>query len=392
MRPLPWLPTPRSMKLTVLGAGAIGTAVAHDLCRREGVTRVQVCEARPIVLRHLRAHGAHPLLRTFAADARDSATLEPILSGSTVVVSCVGPRHSPALAQMAIEAGAHFVDLGGPLNDPELEERAAARGRWIVTGAGLAPGLANILVVKALEAFDRATKVRVLVGDIPAEPSPPFNHRLAHSAEKLLDDYTSPVTVLRDGRVETREPLTTIEHVEVEGFGTLEAFYAGAGLGALAGRLAGSLDRLSVKVLRYPGHAAQVRFLLDLGLADSTVLDVRTHLTYRDVLVRRLRQRLGGDYEDAVILRVDAWGVKNEAPVGLSVRLVDRFDQATGLSAMQRCTAFPAASAAWTLAMGDLTGGGHGALETVVPVDGLLADLADRGITVGYHEAEPLPA
>ena len=380
------------MKITVLGAGAIGTAVAYDLCRREDVTRVQVCEARPIVLRQLRARQAHPLLRTYEADARDAATLEPILTGSRVVVSCVGPQHSPALARLSLEMGAHFVDLGGPLNDPDLSERAAARGRWIVTGAGLGPGLLNVLVMKAITEFDRASSVRVLAGDVPAEPSPPFNHRLAHSAEKLLDDYTSPVNVLRDGRVETREPMTGVEPVEVDGFGTMEAFYAGSGLDALAGRLAGTLDRLDMKILRYPGHAEQMRFLLDLGFAENTVLDVRTHLTYRDVLIRRLRQRLGGFYRDAVVLRVDAEGEIGGETQHRTIRIVDHFDDETGLSAMQRCTAFPAASVARMLGSGEFSGGGTETLEGLADPDALLADLAERGIVAERRGLDAVPA
>ncbi|OZC03004.1 saccharopine dehydrogenase family protein [Rubricoccus marinus] len=378
------------MKITVIGAGTIGTAVAHDLCRRPGMTRVQVCEARPVVLRALRQKEAHPLLRTYEADARDTPTLEPIFTGSSVVVSCVGPEHSPRLARLAVKAGAHFVDLGGPLNDPDLAERAASRGKWIVTGAGLGPGLVNVLVMEALDTFPEANRVRVLVGDVPAHPSPPFNHRLAHSAEKLLDDYTSSVSVVRNGSVEMREPLTGVELVDIDDFGKMEAFYAGAGLGALAGRLAGRLDSLDVKVLRYPGHAEQMRFLLDLGMADSTVLDVRTHLTYRDVLVRRLRQRLGGAYEDAVILRVDADRVTSGESERHTIRLVDCWDEATGLSAMQRCTAFPAASVAAHLATEAPTGGGHESLENVLPAEILLADLAERGITIERRGVQPL--
>ena len=136
----------------------------------------------------------------------------------------------------------------------------------------------------------------------------------------------------------------------------------------------------TLKVLRYPGHAEQMRFLLDLGLSDSTVLDVRTHLTYRDVLVRRLRQRLGGAYADAVIARVDAEGEIDGETCTRTIRIVDRYDDASGLTAMQRCTAFPAASAAMLLASGAVPGGGTECLEGIIPGDVLLADLAERGI------------
>lgn len=392
------------MKITVLGAGAIGSAVAYDLCRRPEVARVQVCEARPVTLRAYRGAHAHPNLRTYEADARDAATLEPILAGSAVVVSCVGPELNPPLARLALDLGAHFVDLGGPASVradyAALNDLAERRQRHVVTGCGLAPGLAGMLALRGLGRLATATAARIRVGDVPTDPDVPFRYRLAHSAEKLLDDYTEPATVLRDGHIETRAPLTGVEHVEVAGMGTMEAFYTGGGLGTLAEALEGKLDRLDAKTLRFPGHADQMRFLLDLGLADRTSLDVRTHLSYRDVLVRRLRQRLGGAYHDAVVVRVEIEGTAGGADGGpgeagtLVYELVDRFDEASGLSAMQRCTGFPAAAAAVLLGERLVPGGGVGAAEQVLPFEPFFAMLAERGLTVTErwepaHEAQP---
>ena len=382
------------MKISVLGAGAIGTAVAYDLCRRDAVARVQVCEARPGVLRALRAEQAHPKLRTYEADARDLPALGPLLAGSAVVVSCVGPEHNARLAGLALDLGAHFVDLGTPpdLRDEAdaLDERARATGRWVVSGAGLVPGLVDLLVMRALGDLDAARSIRVLVGDVPTEPTEPFRHRLSHSAEKLIEDYTCPVTIVRDGVAVDVEPLTGVEAVEVRGFGEMEAFYAGSGLDALAGRLAGRVESLEVKALRYPGHAAQMRFLLALGLADTTSLDVRTHLTYRDVLVRRLRQRLGGPHRDAVLVRVEATGTADGQPCTRVLSIVDRFDEATGLSAMQRCTAFPAAAVASLLGSGTVQGGGVAPPDEAVDPSPVFEDLAERGIRVEERwEDEP---
>ena len=396
------------MKITVLGAGAIGSAVAYDLCRRPGITRVQVCEAQPVTLRAYRAAHAHPLLRTYEADARDVQTLEPILAGSACVVSCVGPELNPRLARLAVDLGAHFVDLGGA--DLASEDDALDRGglihgglaglaerrqRHVVTGCGLAPGLAGMLAMRGLARLDTATAARIRVGDVPTDPDAPFRYRLAHSAEKLLDDYTTPAQVLRGGRVETRAPLTGIERVDVAGMGVMEAFYTGGGLGTLAEALEGQLASLDAKTLRFPGHADQMRFLLELGLADRTHLDVRTHLSYRDVLVRRLRQRLGGAYRDAVVVRVEVEGEAGGEAGTLVYDLVDRFDEASGLSAMQRCTGFPAAAAAVLLAERRVPGGGVGAAEQVLPVEPLLAMLAERGLCVTERwepAREPQPA
>ena len=374
------------MKITVLGAGAIGSAVAYDLCQRDEVARVQVCEARPATLRAFRQTWAHPKLRTYLADARDAQTLDPILTGSACIVSCAAPELNVTLARQAVEMGAHFVDLGGPDAIREEEETLAAlaerRQRWVVTGSGLAPGLAGMLVLRGLKALDEAHAAHVRVGDVPTDSLQPFNYRLAHSAEKLIEDYTQPVPVLRNGVVEMKEPMTGIETVDVEGFGEMEAFYAGNGLGAIARALEGRLDRLDAKTLRYPGHASQMRFLLDLGLADTTSIDVRTHLTYRDILLRRMRKRLGGAYHDAVVVRVEIEGRKAGEEGRLIYEMVDHFDEETGLSAMQRCTGFPAAAAAVILGSRQVPGGGAGAAEEVLPFGPFFAMMDENGLTV----------
>ncbi len=374
------------MKITVLGAGTIGSAVAYDLARSEEVARVQVCEAQPITLRTFREKFAHPNLRTYEADARDLKTLEPIVGGSACVVSCVGPELNDRLARLALDLGSHFVDLGSPAplraREETLAELAERRQRWVVTDCGLAPGFVGVLTMRGLAALDAVRSARVRVGDVPVDPEGPFRHRLGHSAEHLLDDYTHPALVLRGGAVETRAAMTGLETIDVDGFGTMEAFYTGGGLGSLAETLEGRLDKLDAKTIRYPGHAERMRFLLDLGLADKTSLDVRTHLTYRDVLIRRLRQRLGGAYDDAVLLRVEIEGTRDGTDGTLVYEMVDRFDPESGLSAMQRCTGFPAATAAILLAQRAVPGGGVGPADQVLPVAPYVAHLEARGIHV----------
>ena len=388
------------MNITVLGAGAMGSALAYDLCQRAEVTRVHVCESRPAMLRAFRAGLQHSKLRAYEVDARDEPALDPIVAGSSVIVSCVAPEHAPRLAAYALRAGAHYVDLGAPeevVRDVlALGPQAESRQRWVVPNVGFAPGLVNMLAMQAVSSFSHPVSARIRAGDVPTAPREPFNYRLAHSAEKLVEDYTHPVAVLRDGEVAYRAPLTGCELVEFgHGFETLEAFYAAGGLGTLAQELRGRLDRLDVKTLRYPGHASQMRFLLDLGLADKTVIDIRTHLTYRDVLVRRLRQRLGGAYEDAVLVRVEVEGTPAEDGADgetsartLICEMVDHYDAESGLSAMRRCTAFPAAAVTVLLAEGAVPGGGAAPPEQIIPFEPFFDALAERGIEVERRWSE----
>ena len=62
---------------SVLGAGAMGSALARDLCEHDDVQRVQVCEARPAMLRAFRASvaGGKPPYTVFTNEtmARNAA-------------------------------------------------------------------------------------------------------------------------------------------------------------------------------------------------------------------------------------------------------------------------------------------------------------------------------
>ena len=375
------------MRIVVLGAGAIGSAVAYDLCRADDVQRVKVCESRPAVLRRLRERVDSPKLRTYQTDARDHQTLEGILQNADVVVSCVSPELNPALARLALSAGAHFCDLGG--NEAtvqqmlELGEEAEQRSRWVVPNCGLAPGLVNVLCMRGIDAFDHVRAAHLRVGDVPEVPEPPFGYRLSYAAEKLIEDYTAPVTVLHDGRLETVAPLTGVEQIQFsEGFGPLEAFHASGLVSTLPQDLAGRVQDLECKALRYPGHAAGMRFVLALGFGEPRTIDVRTHLTYRDVLIRQMRKRFGGAHRDVVLLRIRIEGEKDGRAQTLVYEMIDRYDEETEFSAMQRCTGFSVAATALLIARKEVPGGGACPPERILPKERFFEALAKRGIEV----------
>jgi len=136
-----------------------------------------------------------------------------------------------------------------------------------------------------------------------------------------------------------------------------------------------------------------MRFIMGLGLGEDRKIGVRTHLTYRDILVRRMRDRLGGDYEDAVLLRVLVRGELNGAPTTIVYEMVERYDESAHQTAMMRCTAVPTVVSALLLAREQsVSGGGADVPENVLPRDRFLDEVADRGLDIrrevheGYRE------
>lgn len=375
------------MKITLVGAGAMGSALAMELNQLPEVSHLQVCDARARSLQELHQYIQSPKLRSFQLDARDPNVLEPVLRDSDCVIGCAIPKAYPNIAQICLSLGIHFCDLGGhddiARKELELDERAREAGVWIVPNCGLAPGLANVLCLLGISKFESVEGAQVRVGDVPLHPEPPFNFGLSWTAEKVVDDYTQPVTIIVESEAREVEPLSREEEILFrQPFGKMEAFVTSGSLATLIEDASGRIRTLDHKTIRWPGHAKQMQFLLALGFGEKRKIDPRTHLTYRDVLVRRLHQHLSVDYEDAVLLRVLIKGIKDGVQKTLVYQMIDVYDSELQMSAMKRCTSIPAAAVATMLASGRIEGGGAAPPERIVPGDEYLARLEERGLAI----------
>jgi len=384
------------MTITVIGAGSIGAAVVRELCsRKEEVTQVQICDTRSRALQRLHDQIEDTSLRSFQVDARDMNVLSQIVQGSDGVVSCVPSELNPDLAELCLDAGAHFCDLGGDdttvQKELALAERAREKSVWIVPNCGLAPGLVNILCLYAIDQFDHPQAAFIRVGDVPLHPEPPFNFRISWSAERIIDDYTNPARLIRDGEVVEVDALSQTEEIRFgEGpFDTMEAFCTQGGLSTLTDTLTGRVKELDHKTIRWPGHAQQMRFIMGLGLGENRKIGVRTHLTYRDILVRRMQEHLGGDYEDSVLMRVLVRGEKDGTPATVVYEMIERYDEVERQTAMMRCTAIPTVVTVLQLAREQaVSGGGAGVPEEVLPRERFLREIDECGLDVKRDEYE----
>jgi len=375
------------MNITIIGAGAIGSAIARTLIAQPDVTNVQVCDAHARSLQELHVDLQSPKLRSFQVDARDINVIRHILESADCVIGCAAPHMNPMLAEVCLTLGIHFCDLGG--NDDivrqelALAERAREKSVWIVPNCGLSPGLVNILCLLGIEQFDKVDAALIRVGDLPLHPKPPFNFRIAWSAEKIIDDYTNPVQLIEDGKLSTCAPLSHLEEIRFENeFNNLEAFCTAGSLTTLATALAGKVKTLDHKTIRWPGHASQMQFLLGLGFGEPRIIDVRTHLTYRDVLIRRMRQRLDTEHDDAVLLRVLIQGKQGKKKRTLVYEMVERYNADEKLTAMKRCTSIPTAAVAALIASGRVAGGGAAPPEDVVPKEAFYNMVVEQGLDI----------
>ena len=72
------------------------------------------------------------------------------------------------------------------------------------------------------------------------------------------------------------DALSEVEPVEFPSpVGTLEAFHTGGGISTLPFAYQGKIDVMEYKTLRYPGHAAVVRPIRELGLLANEPIEVK---------------------------------------------------------------------------------------------------------------------
>lgn len=376
----------------VLGAGRQGTAAAYDMARWGDASRVLLADRDPEAARQA-AERVNGLLTASVAepaqvDVTDLEAVEQLLTEVDAFLSAVPYIHNLSITQAAIRAQVHMCDLGGNTNivrqQHGFDAEARAAGISIIPDCGQVPGMGASLMVYAMGLLDEATDVYMWDGGIPQNPRPPFNYLLTFHIAGLTTEYAEPAIFIRDGKIVEVEPMTELETVEFpEPIGTLEAFVAGGGTSTMPWTFEGRLRTLQNLTLRHPGHFVQLRAFYDLGLWDREPIQVGdTKVVPREVFHALFEPKVifPGD-KDTVIVRVKAVGKRGGQNAEVVVELIDRFDEETGFTAMERTTGWSAAIVAEMMARGQ-TPRGAGGVETFMPAPLFVQELRQRGLNV----------
>ena len=144
---------------------------------------------------------------------------------------------------------------------------------------------------------------------------------------------------------------------------------------------------MSYKTLRYPGHAALMKAMRDLGLLDREPIAVGgCEVVPRDVFIEVVSPHLTKpEAEDIVVLRVLVSGWRGGAPVEISYEMIDHYDSEHGVSAMMRTTGYSLAVISRFQAIGLIGRGVHTPAECV-PIETYMEELRARGVLIERSE------
>src|SRR6266567_5538083 len=283
--------------VVVIGAGKIGATVA-GLLSSTGDYQVTLADRSPEVLGRL---DRHERIRVAAADIEDSSKLLDLVNGQFAVLNAAPFHLTTRIAEAARAARTHYLDLTEDVaNARRVRELAAGTGTTFIPQCGLAPGFVSIVAFDMAKRFEVLDSVKLRVGALPQYPSNALNYNLTWSTDGVINEYCEPCEAIVNGVRREVPPLEEREEFSLDGV-TYEAFNTSGGLGTLCDTLEGKVRTLNYRTIRYLGHAAIMRALLnDLRLRDR-----------RDVLKDILEHAVPTTLQDVVIVFVTASGLKN---------------------------------------------------------------------------------
>ncbi|NQT92446.1 MAG: saccharopine dehydrogenase family protein [Lentisphaerae bacterium] len=370
------------MKTIVLGAGRVGSAMAIDLAKD---TRFDVRVADRDTNQLARLEQKHGI-RGERVDFSLPSTVSRAIQDVDLVISAVPGFLGFRTLQAIIEAGKNVVDIAFFPEDPfQLDELAKRVGVTAIVDCGVAPGMSNMLVGHASSLLDKTESVSIYVGGLPENREGLFEYRAVFSPIDVVEEYTRPSRIVKDGEIVIREALSEIEILHFPEAGDLEAFNTD-GLRTLAHTI--DAPNMIEKTLRYPGHAEKMQLLRDMGLFSTETVELQDGTAVRPLdltttLLFPLWELKDGEH-DLTVMRIQVAGVKDGNPVRYTYDLLDRFDTVSGTTSMARTTGYAATMGARMLAEGLFNEPGVYPPEFIgrkqACVDFMLAGLQARGI------------
>jgi saccharopine dehydrogenase-like NADP-dependent oxidoreductase len=252
----------RTFKITIFGAGPIGMALAGALVSVGGFDICLVDQMDELLdpVRALKLPVTVCVART-----PDNATTpdkrKSVLVGQDLVVAAV-PDHAVAeIAALAAEVGVHYLDFSRATPAVLGALQPLAANRAVLTGCGASPGLVDALTADLIGSFPEVTDLVIRFGALPRFPTNRLGYGRIWNIDGLIDEYLLPSTAFRSGRQVTLPSLEEYERFTIDGV-NYEAFMTSGGIGDL-GRMPRSLQNMTFKTIRYPGHLDYMRLLID---------------------------------------------------------------------------------------------------------------------------------
>ncbi|MEA3185146.1 MAG: saccharopine dehydrogenase L-lysine forming [Ilumatobacteraceae bacterium] len=151
------------MRVLIVGAGGVGSALATICARREAFEHILVADVDPIRAARAAATAGDRVSSTRVdASSRLDIVELATTAGADVIVNACDPRFNPSIFDAAFEAGCHYLDMAMHLSVPHptdpyhqlgvslgaaqfaANDAWAERGLLAIVGMGVEPGFSDV--------------------------------------------------------------------------------------------------------------------------------------------------------------------------------------------------------------------------------------------------------
>jgi saccharopine dehydrogenase-like NADP-dependent oxidoreductase len=223
-------------------------------------------------------------------DVSDPAALTDLFRGVDAAISCVPYYLNAVVATAAHSAGVHYLDLTEDVTTSRTVRHLAQSSDTIfMPRCGLAPEFICVVGTGLAASLETVDRIELRAGALPCSPNNALGYACNWSPAGIINEFLNDCEQLRGGEPVSVPALSALETIVIDG-ARYEAFTTSGGLGTMCETLAGRVDRLDYKTIRYPGHCHLMRFMLqELGLGrqreDAVRLLAEAYPPVRDDLV-----------------------------------------------------------------------------------------------------------
>lgn len=332
------------MKIAVLGAGMVGSAIALDLASRHHITVFDVSEKN---LSRLKQRNSR--IETVKADLKNYNTYPGLLASFELVVTAVPGYMGYKTLEAVIGCGKNIVDISFfPEDVLQLDKLAKEKGVAVITDCGVAPGMSNFIIGRCNEEI-KIDAIEIYVGGLPKVRKKPFQYKAPFSPADVIEEYTRPARLMENGFIVTKPALSEVEWIHFDEVGTLEAFNTD-GLRSLLYTMP-HIKNQKEKTLRYPGHVDIINSLKESNFFSETPIEVNgIKVSPLQVTSQILfnEWKLGLEEQELTVMRVILHGNGKK----VEWNLLDYYDKETKISSMARTTGYTCTAAVNLIAQG----------------------------------------
>lgn len=333
-------------KITVLGAGLVGKAIAIDLSAHFEVTSVDINEQ---ALNELCRDSSS--VKTITADMSDEADLKRVVDQADIVVGCLPGFLGFQTNKRLIKMRKKIVDISFfPEDLFGLDDIARQFEVPVIVDCGVAPGMGNIILGYHNERM-KVNHYKCVVGGLPKTREWPYEYSAVFSPIDVIEEYIRPARYIENGHLVVKEALSDPEHIFFEGVGTLEAWNSD-GLRSLI-RTMPNIPNMIEKTMRYPGTIEYLKVLRETGYFSYEPVDINgTMIRPIDLTAKLLfpKWKLKPGQKDITVMRIEIEGEENGKNVKYTYDLNDEMQD--GVISMARTTGYTCCAAVQLLADG----------------------------------------